>query len=345
MYSEQGSPHLIRRDEIYSDVLKIYEDFSQIVYEFPFRVAFDDENALDTGGVTRDMFSGFWKSVFDKFFDGAGSLVPATHPNVDMSALPVIGTILSHGYIVSGFLPIHVSFPVLAAILLGPTVALEDSLLCESFINHLNYHDACILKEAFRERGEKKFSPEVHSRVLSLLAGFNSRKVPSPENLKFIVTSIARHEFLVKPLGAIYAIKGGIPVQHRRFWEDLKIDSFLQVYLRATATASRVLGIIKEPPLLDAAQSMVYGYLQQYVGNMKDGEVRNFLRFVTGSSALIVDDIKITFNGLSGLSRRPIAHTCSSILELPTAYETFVEFSKEFDALLSSELSWIMDAV
>ena len=78
---------------------------------------------------------------------------------------------------------------------------------------------------------------------------------------------------------------------------------------------------------------------------MRNAEVRNFLRFVTGSSALVVDEIKVTFNGLSGLCRRPIAHTCSCTLELPASYSTYLEFAQEFDAILTSELSWIMDAL
>ena len=77
---------------------------------------------------------------------------------------------------------------------------------------------------------------------------------------------------------------------------------------------------------------------------MRNAEVRNFLRFVTGSSTL-VDEIKVTFNGLSGLSRRPIAHTCSCTLELPVSYATYLEFAQEFDAIFTRELSWIMDAL
>ena len=345
MLCEEGSPHLIRRDYIYEDVLKLYEDIDDIVNEHPFRIAFDDEEAIDSGGVSRDMFSGFWVTALQKFFDGSGSVVPATHPNVDLAALPVIGTILSHGYIACGFLPVHMSFPVMVSILKGPTVQIEESVICESFINFLCYHDASVLKEAFLQLGQKKFSQKVESGVLSLLSGFDCRQVPSPSNLKYIIANIARNEFLVKPLGAICAMNKGIPVEHRSFWQDFDIQSFLKVYLRSSATAANVLKVIKEPPFDDSAQAVVFGYLTKYVGNMKDNELRNFLRFVTGSSALVVKDIFVTFNGLSGLSRRPIPHTCTSTLELPTSYETYLEFSREFDAILASELSWVMNAI
>ena len=68
------------------------------------------------------MFSGFWSCAFEKFIDGSGSLVPATHPTVDMSVFPILGKSLSHGYIACGFVPLHISYPVIAAVLLGPDV-------------------------------------------------------------------------------------------------------------------------------------------------------------------------------------------------------------------------------
>ena len=74
-------------------------------------------------------------------------------------------------------------------------------------------------------------------------------------------------------------------------------------------------------------------------------EVGLFLRFVTGSSVAIGKDISITFNNLSGLGRRPIAHTCSCLLELSVNYSTSIEFAAEFKQVLSSDLSWIMDAI
>ena len=52
----EGSPHLLRRDNIYEDVVKLYVDIQQIADEFPFRIAFYDELAVDTGGVVRDLF-------------------------------------------------------------------------------------------------------------------------------------------------------------------------------------------------------------------------------------------------------------------------------------------------
>ena len=64
----EGSPHLIRREHIYEDIIKLYRDYQRIADEFPFGIGFDDELAVDTGGVAYDLFSRFWnipvRSIF-----------------------------------------------------------------------------------------------------------------------------------------------------------------------------------------------------------------------------------------------------------------------------------------
>ena len=51
-----------------------------------------------------------------------------------MSVLPLIGTILSHGYMVGGFLPIRVALPCLNGILPGPSVAISPQIMCEELL-------------------------------------------------------------------------------------------------------------------------------------------------------------------------------------------------------------------
>ena len=55
--------------------------------------------------------------------------------------------------------------------------------------------------------------------------------------------------------------------------------------------------------------------------------------------------IQVEFNMLSGASRRPIAHTCTPSLELPSTYATYTEFVSEFRRCMASDFSWIMDGV
>jgi hypothetical protein len=43
-------------------------------------------------------------------------------------------------------------------------------------------------------------------------------------------------------------------------------------------------------------------------------------------------------------TRRPIAHTCGCMLEVPLNYPSFVELRNDFNAVLSSDI-WTMDII
>ena len=65
-----GLPWCIRRSHVYDDVIKMYrENSAQVLGTYPFRVQFDGEKAVDTGGVCRDMYSSFWESACLRHFD------------------------------------------------------------------------------------------------------------------------------------------------------------------------------------------------------------------------------------------------------------------------------------
>ena len=98
------------------------------------------------------------------------------------------------------------------------------------------------------------------------------------------------------------------------------------LYMSLNATPAAVIGRIEEPEELNSNQLGVFGYLTRFIGNMTQDELRRFLRFVTGSSVLIDKAIYVTFNNLHDFARRPIAHTSSCTVELPTSYATYLEF-------------------
>ena len=105
---------------------------------------------------------------------------------------------------------------------------------------------------------------------------------------------------------------------------------------------------MEEPIFSNANQQRVYGFLRDFVGDMKRDEIRLFLRFVTGSAVYLAKGIQITFNNLSGLARRPVSHTCSCTLELPISYKTRHEFISEFQEVLreaDNVFAWRMDAI
>ena len=57
------------------------------------------------------------------------------------------------------------------------------------------------------------------------------------------------------------------------------------------------------------------------------------------------DSLEVTFVNVDGLSRRPIAHTCTPSLVLPSTYQSFNELSEEFSSLLREKGFWEFDIV
>ena len=69
---------------------------------------------------------------------------------------------------------------------------------------------------------------------------------------------------------------------------------------------------------------------------MNGDELCAFVRFITGSSVIMVTSITISFNSLDGFARRPISHTCSAMLEISSTYKSFPEFVSEFRSVLTN---------
>ena len=128
--------------------LSIYGN-ENICQEYPIDIEFESEEAIDHGGVQREMFSAFWEQAYLQPFEGATILIPLLHPQTDT----VFGRILSHGYLVTGFLPIRIALPTLICMLLVPGRLIPSDIVEGSihspFWNNLTVEDVQ-LKSAVR---------------------------------------------------------------------------------------------------------------------------------------------------------------------------------------------------
>jgi len=236
-------------------------------------------------------------------------------------------------------------FPALVYILLGTTSELSPSMLLSAFADSLSSHEASRIKEALGVKG-REFSEELKGSLISILSRFGCRVIPTPQNLQSQLIQIAKYEFHVKPMAALYAINSGIPHCEQMFWQSHTVEQISSLYYTLTATSGKVLSMLQEPVESNSCQSRVFNYLQQFIGNMNQAEVRRFLRLATGSSVIVSGGITVTFNNLSGIARRPIAHTCDCCLELPSTYTSYLDFEEEFNAVLADDhYAWQMDSV
>ena len=79
-------------------------------------------------------------------------------------------------FLVSGYLPVRVAFPSLAAILVGPTTEIPDPILVKTFAESLCCYEAATIKEALQA---ENFSSDIHSKLIDILSRCGSRVCPS----------------------------------------------------------------------------------------------------------------------------------------------------------------------
>ena len=341
--------HVINRENLYSEVLDLYRA-GRIVEECPMFIKFKDEAAIDAGGVQRDMLSGFWEEAYKKLFEGSSILTPMIHPQIDLTVFPILGRILSHGYLAAGFLPVRIALPTLLAILLGPPVEIGNDVLTDALLDFITFDERKLIKEALTLKNVTSFSPKMTQDLLGILTNFGCCLPPEPGTLATMIEQVAKYEFVTKPAAGIGLINAGIPKKHQDFWSRLSAKGIKKLYDNLTISSQRVLSLLSFPNFCTAQEERVGGYLRTLVGRVSPEELRRLMRFITGSSVCSEKSIRVAFNGLTGLARRPIAHTCDSTLELPIAYNNYSDFYDDIRCILAetcteNEFSWRMDSL
>lgn len=183
------------------------------------------------------------------------------------------------------------------------------------------------------------FTPDVQEKLLSTLSRFG---MPTPSNLKTCLLQVAHLDFCCKPAAVISLMHSGVPVTHSEFWHSRSVEGVCSIYRTLAVSSSKVLDIIQLPETLSSAEGRVSGYIVEMIGNMSSSYVQ---RFPTGSSVLTVPSLTVQFNRLSGLARRPIAHTCSCVLELPVCYANYSDFHSEWMSILNDPELCCMDSI
>jgi hypothetical protein len=119
------------------------------------------------------------------------------------------------------------------------------------------------------------------------------------------------------------------------------MESLEEIYQNARPTVKRVLNLIRSEPTSNLQRAVLL-FLKRYIRGLDDEKLTMFLRYCTASTMICIESIKVVFTDLDGAARRPVAHTCGSVLKLPTTYQSFPQFRQEMNNLFSSQY-WDID--
>ncbi|XP_020916898.1 uncharacterized protein LOC110254267 [Exaiptasia diaphana] len=258
--------------------------------------------------------------------------------------LPALGRILEHGWRLTKNIPVQFCEASFMAMLHGEE-AVPDDVLKRSFLWYVTQFERDVLCSILEGNIVPDYKKDA---VFGLYQRFAMTCLPakSEEELLHHILTMARAEFIFKPMFFLSAMRKGIqdPVVLQ---QELTTDKICKLYEDLTPTPGKVLKkLLKEHEDLRAEQQRVFNFLTIYVGDMDTNHLRQFLRFVTGSTSTPrKPGIKVSFNGAQSLSRFPSASTCSSTLILSARYESYAEFKREFDSILASDEAFEMSAL
>ena len=333
----------IRRQHLVEDVFKAYEEDLLLSVSL-LEVEFEGEDAIDCGGVKRDLFCSFWEQILNNqtynLFTGHSAKVPVFNPanaEVAVKKLPILGRILSHSYILTGCFPTSISIVSVIGLFLGCDIDLEDDHLLESFFEFLPPPESQLLKTAMTK---STFTDEISERLLDFYSVNGLPRIPKPKTLHQDILHLAKFILFVQPQNCFRFLLSQLPPSHESAWSSLTIDDFIIIYEDQCVTPRKIVDALK--PDFDTPtpqQDKNLYFLKTFIRELSPEYLHKFLRFVTGSSNLLVSNIDVTFHSACQLPR---SMTCSNTIILSTTYDDYSTFKKDFLAVLGNDDSFLM---
>ena len=96
----------------------------------------------------------------------------------------------------------------------------------------------------------------------------------------------------------------------------------------------------------ESTSTETFQWLLKFVRNADPKLLRKFLRTCTGSNIISVEQITVTFNATwNEFERRFVGRICGAVLEIPSTYQSYIEFMSAFERQLISPYSDEFDIV
>lgn len=324
----------IHRVTLLDEMLVFFKDPEILNKKITFE--FVSEHGSDMNGVSRDAYSAFWIEFFRRSAEGEESSVPALNSKWQGEEWQAIGRIFAKGFVDQIVLPIQMS-PVTTIVVSFGEASVTDQILNEAFLNYVSKTERDTLSIALTK---DSFDEEILDDLIDLLDRFSCKQRPTKENLQSLLNNIAHKELIQKPKYATDNM--AIGCREVFLSHFLSVEKILTTYRDMEPTPKKVLKMIEALPKGNSEATSLR-YLQQYIRGQNSVSLKKLLRFLTGSEAITVEKIEVTFTQLEGLSRRPIAHTCGPLLELPSTYLSYPELRNELDSILADDSCFTMN--
>ena len=247
-----------------------------------------------------------------------------------------IGMIITKGYMDIGYFPTVLSRCFMNYCMFG---SVTDEELIESLKKYVSPDECALISNILSS--DSTVDLDDNEDLQDFLDVFKCWTLVNKDNIHAVLCEISRQELIQKPHIMASCWKDAFMELKNEFCDSKAVG---QLYAKMEPTTKRVISMLQANPLKEAEKESL-AYLKRYIKGLQMIELKKLLRFMTGADLIIVDKIEVTFNSnISEFERRPIAHTCAPMLELPAAYNNFCELREKLYNILS-ESTWEMNII
>lgn len=335
-----GLDLVIHRTTLLKDMITAFSDPTILKVTIFFKVV-DARGVIEEGegrGVAREVLTEFWHLFYQSLSVGASAKVPTIRHDYQRQEWKAVARILLYGYCKEGVYPIALSAAFVACTVLGED-RVSSEVLVKSFMAYIAEDEREVVDNCLKNRSQI----DKNEDLLEVLGSYKCYRIPKEENIEDILCQLAHQELIQRPryvsncwATILQSLKSRLPFQD--------MASILHFYEELKPTAKKVLKILDASPE-NEAQRNAFDHLVRYIKSL-GGNVSAFLQFTTGADIIVEGQkLKVTFTELNGLQRRPVAHTCGPLLELPCTYQYYNELVEEFSSILREKSAWSFDIV
>ncbi|KAK4883437.1 hypothetical protein RN001_006756 [Aquatica leii] len=327
----------VTRANCIHEMLNYYKDES--ITQKNLSVFFKDEDGIDGGGLTKELFNLFFKGIESFYFQGEHCLVPFLPLNrirKDKFNFTIIGRILEHMLLLTGSIPSKLS-KITLLLIANPNAEIDKNILIEEFYNFVNPCEKLMLKKSINNFD--LLSSKEKNILSNIFNTFHFYEMPSKEEIFDQVASIALNTLVEAPKQFIHTMRQGINiVKYGSFWNKCDFATLLDMQ---KPTASKVANCLKtENDTLTNEQTNALHFLEMYIRCLHDDKIGQFVFLVTGSYQM-PDFICVEFSNVVGLAQRPTFSTCTNTIHVPSTYCNYQELRRDFDLCLCSEEAYV----
>ena len=288
-------------------------------------------------GVYRDIYSTFWREVSDAYLIGEQERVPFIRHDLFSPEWEAMGLIILKGYRDTGYFPTILCKAFLHFCLFGDVA---DDVLLSSFFKYLSQDESSVVSKALNGNDDNIIETEEFS---DLLEQFKCRTLVNETNVKTVIIELARQELIQKTHLMSSSWKNPL-AELKKEIQFSSPENISEFYDKLEPSTKKVVSLLKASPLSNG-ETESFNFFKRYIRGLDMILLKRLMKFLTGSELLVVDSIDVAFiKPETNFARRPIAHTCSPCLELPSNYNSYGELREEFSHILQL-CDWEMNIV